>query len=142
MNNDTTTPPASVAEPFGKVIYAYTRKQALADGVQVDISRLASSLGYKVPVFITATVFDKYVKIPAGVEGEGRDEADFLCDMLWKLHCESRRSPLEAEVYCFRYYFGNPETEKKVSVILFAAWGALDMDDPTRAITIMMPNED
>jgi type I site-specific restriction endonuclease len=27
--------------PFGEIIYAYTRKQAIADGVQVDISTTA-----------------------------------------------------------------------------------------------------
>ena len=37
--------------PFGRVIYAYTRKQAIADGVQVDVTKTAKEAGISFPCF-------------------------------------------------------------------------------------------
>jgi len=47
--------------PFGEVIYAYTRAQAVADGFQVEVTKTAQEAGIKFPVFITRTAFDDYV---------------------------------------------------------------------------------
>ena len=44
--------------PFGEVIYSYTRAQAVADGVQVEVTKTAQEAGIKFPVFLTRTVFD------------------------------------------------------------------------------------
>jgi len=45
--NDTPTRPHSDAEPFGPVIYAYTRAQAVADGQQVEGNRPATPCGVR-----------------------------------------------------------------------------------------------
>ncbi|HEV2329744.1 MAG TPA: hypothetical protein VGY56_13260 [Verrucomicrobiae bacterium] len=37
---------------FGEVIYAYTRKQAVADGFQVDVTATAQEAGIRFPVFL------------------------------------------------------------------------------------------
>src|ERR1019366_7436165 len=42
---------------FGDVIYSYTRKQAIEDGVLVDITEMAKEAGIKYPVAITSTAF-------------------------------------------------------------------------------------
>ena len=78
--NDTPTRPQSDAEPFGPVIYAYTRKQAIADGVEVDVTKTAQEAGIKVPVFLTRGVFETYVAVPEGVTGQ--DEAGRLWDVV------------------------------------------------------------
>jgi len=67
-------------EPFGPVIYAYTRSQAVADGVQVDATATAQEAGIKFPVFLTRAVFDQYVAVPEGVTGQ--DEAGRLWDLI------------------------------------------------------------
>ena len=59
--------------PFGPVIYSYTRAQAVADGVQVEVTKTAQEAGIKFPVFLTRTVFDSFVAVPEGVTGQ--DEA-------------------------------------------------------------------
>ena len=69
--------------PFGEVIYAYTRKQAIADGVQVDATKTAQEAGIKFPVFLTRGVFETYVAVPEGVTGQ--DEAGRLWDVVWML---------------------------------------------------------
>lgn len=43
-------------EPFGEVIFKYTREDAINDGVFVDISELAKEAGFKIPVAITQGV--------------------------------------------------------------------------------------
>jgi hypothetical protein len=61
---------------FGEVIYSYTRAQAVADGVQVEVTSIAREAGIRFPVFLTRTVFDAYVTVPPGVSGQ--DEAGRL----------------------------------------------------------------
>src|ERR1035438_4884561 len=69
--------------PFGPVIYAYTRSQAVADGEQVEVSKIAAEAGIRFPVFLTRGVYDAYVTVPPGVTGQ--DEAGRLWDILWLL---------------------------------------------------------
>ena len=40
------------------VIYSYTRAQAVADGVQVEVTKTAQEAGIKFPVFLTRAVFE------------------------------------------------------------------------------------
>ena len=44
------------------VIYAYTRAEALADGVLVDVTSAAREAGFKVPTAVTAAVFDECIE--------------------------------------------------------------------------------
>ena len=46
----------TAAEIFGELIYSYTRAQALADGVLVDLSAHAHRAGVKYPTACTASV--------------------------------------------------------------------------------------
>src|ERR1039457_4466100 len=66
-----------------EIVYAYTRTQAVADGVQVEVTKTAQEAGIKFPVFLTLTVFDAYVTVPPDVTGQ--DEAGRLWDIVWML---------------------------------------------------------
>lgn len=125
--------------PFGEIIYAYTRKQALADGFQVDISSTAKEAGIRFPVFITRTVFDAYVTVPPNVSGQ--DEAGRLWDVVWMLRFAIRKATAGQDRLPFALYVRNNNHAAKL-VKLIASCGPLDMDDPQPAITIMMPDED
>ena len=48
----------------GEVIYTYTRAHAIADGSQVDVTKLAQEAGIRFPVFLTRAVYDAYVTVP------------------------------------------------------------------------------
>ena len=77
---------------FGPPIYAYTRKQALADGVQTQVPpSIATEAGFKIPVFLTDTVFAECVKVPDDVTCQ--DEDGRLWDILTMLHHAIRNSP-------------------------------------------------
>ena len=125
--------------PFGEVIYAYTRKQAVADGEQVDVSTVAKEAGIRFPVFITRTAFDAYVTVPPDVSGQ--DEAGRLWDVVWMLRFAIRKAAQGQDRLPFALYVRNDNRRPKL-VKLIAACGALDMDDPQPAITIMLPDED
>jgi len=125
--------------PFGGIIFSYTRKQAIADGVQVDVSSAAKEAGIRFPVFITRTAFDAYVTVPPNVSGQ--DEAGRLWDVVWMLRFAIRKAAQGQSRLPFALYVRNDNRAAKL-VKLVAMCGALDIEDPQPAITVMMPDED
>jgi len=125
--------------PFGEVIYAYTRKQAVADGVQVDVTKTAQEAGIKYPMFLTRAVWDAYVTVPEGVTGQ--DEAGRLWDVVWMTRFGIIRARSGVDRIPVAFYVRNDHRAARL-VKLIAACGALDMDDASPAITVMMPDED
>ena len=125
--------------PFGEVIYSYTRKQAIADGVQVEVTSTAKEAGISFPVFLTRTVFDSYVAVPPNIQGQ--DEAGRLWDIVWMLRFAILRSRPGSDRIPVALYVRNDNRAAKL-VKLIAQCGPLDIDDPQPAITVMMPDED
>lgn len=124
---------------FGPVVYAYTRKQALADGVQVEVTETAREAGIKFPVFITRTAFEKFVAVPPGIEGQ--DEAGRLWDVVWMLRFAIHRAKPGVSRLPVAFYCRNDEREARLFKLI-AECGPLDIDDPQPSITLMMPDED
>jgi len=124
---------------FGEVIYSYTRAQAVADGVQVEVTKTAQEAGIRFPVFLTRTVFDAYVAVPPNVSGQ--DEAGRLWDVVWMLRFAIQRTKSGVERLPFALYVRNDNRTDKL-IKLIAVAGPLDIDDPAPAITVMMPDED
>ena len=146
MNNDqNSTNNSEPAEPFWQTVYTYTRSQAVADGLQVEVSKVAREAGITFRVFLTRAVYDNYVTVPAGITGQ--DEAGRLWDIVWMTRfailkaqpgqngkCGSHRLPVALYV---------PNDNQCARLIkLIATCGPLDVNDPQPAITIMMPDED
>ena len=134
--------PKQIAEgitAFGPVVYSYTRAQAVADGVQVEVTKTAQEAGIRFPVFLTRTVFDAYVAVPPDVSGQ--DEAGRLWDVLWMLRFAIQRTSRGVERLPFALYVRNDNRAAKL-IKLIAVAGPLDIDDPAPAITVMMPDED
>jgi hypothetical protein len=147
-----------------QLIYTYTRKQALADGVQVDVTTTAREAGITFPVFLTRAVFDLYVTVPPVLNMAGaactQDEAGRLWDILWMLRfailrarpgttggkCGSHRVPValyvrnEPDACPVGCRPGYPSGARLVKLV--ATCGPLDLDDPQPAITVMLPDED
>jgi hypothetical protein len=125
-----------VSDPF---IFRYTRAQAVADGVQVEVTKTAAEAGIKFPVFITRGVFDSFVAVPPGVTGQ--DEAGRLWDIVWMLRFAILRARPGIQRIPVVLYVRN-EDRRATLVKLIATSGALDVDDPSPAITVMLPDED
>jgi hypothetical protein len=130
MNND---------HPFGEIVYSYTRKQAIADGFQVEVTKTAQEAGIRFPVFITRTAFDAYVTVPLDLTGQ--DEAGRLWDVLWMLRFAIRKAQAQQARLPFALYVRNDNRAPRL-IKLIAHCGPLDIDDPQPAITVMMPGED
>jgi len=129
----------NTAEPFGPVIYSYTRAQAVADGVQVEVSKVAAEAGIRFPVFLTRGVYDAYVTVPPDVTAQ--DEAARLWDVVWMLRFAILRSRPGTDRIPVALYVRNDNTRSRL-VKLVATCGPLDMDDPSPAITVALPDED
>jgi hypothetical protein len=95
----------NAAGPFGPVIYAYTRSQAVADGFQIEVTKIAAEAGIKFPVFLTRMVFDQFVIVPPGVTGQ--DEAGRLWDIVWLLRLAIRRARPGTDRLSFALYVRN-----------------------------------
>ena len=137
-----------------KVVFAYTRKEALIDKVQFEVDpQLVKEAGIKFPVYMTSRVKFRYVEFLK--ENIGQDETGRTMDILnmffyaaRKFHSDQRRMTIE-----FLCQFHNSQSwlpnEKRTSfsplhrkVYLTAEIGPTDIDDPSPAITLMMPGED
>ena|ERR1017187_5019961 len=125
--------------PFGEVIYAYTRAQAIADGVQMEVSTVAAEAGIKFPVFLTRSVFDAFVTVPPNVSGQ--DEAGRLWDIVWMLRFAIGKAAQGRNRLPFALYVRNDNRAPRL-IKLIATCGPLDMNDPQPAITVMLPDED
>jgi hypothetical protein len=124
--------------PFGKVLFTYTRLQAVADGFQVDVTKTAKEAGIKFPMFLTRAVFDLYVAVPPDVTGQ--DEAGRLWDVIWMARHAMLQAKPGADRIPVALYVCNDHHPAKL-VKLIAQCGPLDMDDAQPAITIMTLGE-
>ena len=127
------------SNPFGDVVYAYTRAQAVADGVQVEVSKVALEAGIRFPVFLWGWVYDAYVTVPPDVSGQ--DEAGRLWDVVWMTRFAILRARPGADRIPVALYVRNDNRAARL-VKLIATCGPLDIDDPAPAITVMMADED
>src|ERR1051325_5633875 len=120
--------------PFGEIIYAYTRAQAVADGFQVEVTETAKEAGICFPVFLTRAVYDNYVTVPPGVTAQ--DEAGRLWDIVWMLRFAIRKAQLETRLPVALYVRNDNQRARLIKLI--ATCGPLDIDDPQPAITVML----
>ena len=129
----------NIEEIFGPVVYAYTRANAVADGLQVEVTKTAQEAGIRFPVFLTRAVYDAYVTVPGGVTGQ--DEAGRLWDVVWMTRFAIIRAGPAHDRLPVALYIRNDNHRARL-VKLVAVCGPLDIDDPQPAITIMLPTED
>lgn len=127
-----------MVEFFGEPIFTYTRKQAIEDGSQVDLSLsdTAKEAGFKYPVYMTRRVWDTCVEVPDGHPGQDLDGR--LWDVLFLLKMAIRRSTGDRVDYTVKVVTANGTRNQN----LLAVVGAKDIDDPAPSITIMYPDED
>ena len=143
-------------QPFGPMVFSYTRAQAIEDGALVDLTssapagaevkRLVQEAGFHVPVAMTAAAYteavlagttedeDGWFIFPAGQSNKGR-----LWDVLMVLHYAAKAKPGSDRVY-FAVDVdvagdGNHKTVKLWSLI-----GPGDDGEPV--LTIMCEGED
>jgi hypothetical protein len=121
------------------VIFAYTRKQAIEDGVLVDVTETAKEAGFRIPVALTHAVWARYVEVPEGVEGQ--DEKGRLWDVLWMCRWGVQRGNRAGSELLFHLYVRNDNRPGDPPFVRLKAVCGPD-DDASPCITIMLPDED
>jgi hypothetical protein len=75
----------TAANPFADapVIFSYTRKQAIEDGVLIDLTEWAKETGFRYPVACTAAVWQGHIVPPEDTRAFGQSERGRGHDLLW-----------------------------------------------------------
>lgn len=75
-------------------IHSYNRADAIADGVLIDVTNEAREAGFKVPVALTAQVWNDCVNWTADDSKRQvlQDEAGRLWDVMWMAFLAARRA--------------------------------------------------
>lgn len=121
------------------LVHAYTRAQAIEDGVLVDVSEVAREAGFKVPVALTAAVWADCVAWDNAREVCHQDESGRLWDVLAMASFEARahRHAQSLGFSLLRVRSGGLRPER-VRLVLHIGPG--DQGEPV--ITILQPGED
>ena len=124
------------------IVYAYTRAQALADGVLVDVTEDAKQFGFKVPVAITANLLNLYVKASEGLIADGQSTEARLRDVLMVLLYKIKQQRPNTDRITFKVRFAMGPTHRNISrtVELTAVIGPGDEGEPV--LTIMLPEDE
>lgn len=144
-----------------EIIDVYSRKQAVSDGVQMEANpETRKEAGIKFPVFLTRTVYEKYIRVPKDFDQFGQSEDGRLWDLFTIFRHYARNA--DSSFIEFKFivcmpdkgdWLPNEKWERSMNergdrtkthrlVTLHAVIGPLDFDDPQPAITIMLPGED
>ncbi|MBR7970235.1 DUF6573 family protein [Burkholderia cenocepacia] len=127
---------------FGKTISSYTRAQAIADGVLVDVSGLALEAGFRIPVAVTSAVWADCV---AWTDADSKkqvaqDENGRLWDVLWMGALAAKRARGAQRVAFELHRVPRGRGIRPGPVVLNLHIGPGDNAEPV--ITILMTDED
>ena len=123
-----------------EVISTYRRKQAIEDGVLIDVSQLAKEAGFIVPVAMTSEAWHKCVYWPADY-GSHQDETGRLWDVLYMAFMAMKRAPTGGSQLLYKLLCipadGSSLDALEVELKIVSGPG----DDGEHVITLMLPNE-
>lgn len=121
-----------------EVIHAYTRAQAIEDGVLVDLSSLAREAGFRWPLAVTQAVW-AVVEPGSDLKKEGQSWTGRAWDLLSILRMELRSAKDGREVRFAPYFLTEPgKPPRQVAMRALSGPG----DDGEPVITVMLPDED
>jgi len=121
-----------------KVVYSYTRAQAIADGVLVDVTEQARQSGFKLPVAIGDNLFNGYIVPPDGLEGEGQSLEGRLHDVFEMLKAAASCRWNESRVTFEVIFLMAPRMIQKVLILAVAGRG----DNGEPVLTICLPEDE
>lgn len=123
--------------PFSEVIYSYTRKQALEDGVLVDLNQFIPihESGYKYPIACTETVWNI---INAAVKNKKycNDYEGVIWDIIYMSRFKSQA--ISASTHLYKVIITGVSRQRTFTFKIMVHPG----DNMEPVITIMLPEED
>lgn len=135
---------STLTDLFGEPIHTYSRADAIADGVLVDVTDTAREAGFKIPVALTRAVFEDCVSWQDVPEFKPpQDERGRLWDVLslaaWSAKAAGKIGRDRGRFSVWRVPIGGRGI-KPQPVNLVVQVGPGDHAEPV--ITIMQPQED
>jgi hypothetical protein len=82
--------------PFGDVIYAYTRTQAIEDGTLVDVTETAKEAGIKYPTAVTEALWNGYIEPTKRLKDQGQSVQGRIWDVLFLFTLAAKTSQKSA----------------------------------------------
>lgn len=136
------------ADPvFGEIIHSYSRREAIEDGVLVDLmqgedEKMARSLGFRFDIAMTSAAYEAAVVPSSGDLPPGQDRKGRLWDVLWMLKLAIRKSSGDCRIVRFALQVVSFKDGRATNELLDlkALSGPGDRGEPI--ITIMLPDED
>ncbi|MCW5648336.1 MAG: hypothetical protein KIS62_01185 [Ramlibacter sp.] len=127
------------------IIHSYSREQAFADGVLVNLSESAEwkEAGFRMPVACTRAVWDAYIAWTDDDTNKQtvQDQSGRLWDVLFMLrHGIATSANTNSLLYQLHVVPRDGKSRRARRITLKALAGPGDYAEPV--ITIMMPNED
>ncbi len=120
-----------------ELISIYTRSEALADGVLVDVTETAREAGFLYPVALTRAAWDLCVALTPAAKRAGNDERGRLWDVIWMMRWAAGRSSggpqITFELRCVT------TSVRPSRVALRSVVGPGDDGEPV--VTVMLPEE-
>ena len=133
-----------VTNIMDEIIYSYTRKDAIVDGVLIDVTETASETGIILPTALTDTVWENCVewdKADADRKQIHQDMDGRLWDVLYMAYHAIRNNPTQSVLRYELYRVPRCGTGRKArEIVLKIMCGPGDQGEPV--LTIMMPEED
>lgn len=121
------------------VIYSYTRRQALDDGVLIDLSDFSPEHGIVFPVACTAGVYHRYLVPHQTLASKGQAMDARIHDLLSMLAIAIKNQGDKADRLTFQTVFLMPPS-KQATITFTCICGPDDAGDPV--LTILLPGED
>jgi len=120
-----------------EIIYSYSRRQAIEDGVLMDVSEMAKAVGIKYPVAVISTVWRQYIVPDDNLIEMGQSIEGRLWDVLWMFRVNALK--IQSSEMNFEVYFLKCNNKQEL-ISLKSICGPGDDAEPV--ITIMLPDED
>lgn len=126
-----------MSDSFECTIFSYSRKQALEDGILIDVSKMAKEAGMRFDTAITDTLWHAYIEPSEELKNQGQSAEGRLWDILVMLYYNAHRTDNGCMLFdvLFQMTPGQPPVAKKIKAMVDPG----DTDYPV--ITIMMPEE-
>ena len=119
------------------LVFSYSRRQAIADGVLFDVTAMGHEAGFRYPVALTAAAWAECVAWRPGA-GAGQCEAGRLWDVLFVARFAARQGKGSTLQFSVRVVLDGHRAASEVWLKMVVGPG--DAMEPV--ITIMTPDED
>ena len=118
------------------IIQAYTRSHAIADGLLIDASQLATEAGFRYPLAMTRAAWESCIRVPT--VNTWQDETGRLWDVLVVLAFAIRNGASGDVIHFAVHVLDGENRTRRIPLKAICGPG----DDAAPVLTILLPDED